>query len=214
MGYLNDPGNTSTIVDADGYLSTGDVGHTDKFGFVYITGRIKEILITAGGENVAPVLIEDNIKAELPIVSHAMVVGDRRKFLSILLTLRTELDPDTQEPLPILTRPTRELCESYGLSLAETVTDVICAAERGMSERDPMAALTGQDAEAVKFVKAIDAAIERANRNAISAAQRVQKWTILPVDFSIPGGELGPTMKMKRGNVAKKYADVIERFYY
>lgn len=104
---------------------------------------------------------------------------------------QTELDPDTQEPLPILTRPTRELCESYGLSLAETVTDVICAAERGMSERDPMAALTGQDAEAVKFVKAIDAAIERANRNAISAAQRVQKWTILPVDFSIPGGELG-----------------------
>ncbi|XP_046633356.1 long-chain-fatty-acid--CoA ligase ACSBG2-like [Daphnia pulicaria] len=214
MGYLNDPGNTSSVVDADGYLSTGDVGHTDKFGFVYITGRIKEILITAGGENVAPVLIEDNIKAELPIVSHAMVVGDRRKFLSILLTLRTEVDPDTQEPLPILTRPTRDICESYGLSLAETVTDVICAAERGMAERDPMAALTGQDAEAVKFVKVIDAAIERANRNAISAAQRVQKWTILPVDFSIPGGELGPTMKMKRSCVAKKYADVIERFYY
>ncbi len=101
------------------------------------------------------------------------------------------MDPDTQEPLPILTRPTRDICESYGLSLAETVTDVICAAERGMAERDPMAALTGQDAEAVKFVKVIDAAIERANRNAISAAQRVQKWTILPVDFSIPGGELG-----------------------
>ena len=105
--------------------------------------------------------------------------------------MQTELDPDTQEPLPILTRPTRDLCESYGLSLAETVTDVICAAERGMAERNPMAALTGQDAEAVKFVKVIDAAIERANRNAISAAQRVQKWTILPVDFSIPGGELG-----------------------
>lgn len=48
----------------------------------------QEILITAGGENVAPVLIEDNIKAELPIVSQAMVVGDRRKFLSVLLTLR------------------------------------------------------------------------------------------------------------------------------
>ena len=53
-------------------------------------GAAQEILITAGGENVAPVLIEDNIKAELPIVSHAMVVGDRRKFLSILLTLRVK----------------------------------------------------------------------------------------------------------------------------
>ncbi|XP_032780235.2 long-chain-fatty-acid--CoA ligase ACSBG2 [Daphnia magna] len=211
MGYLNDPGNTSSVVNADGFLSTGDVGHTDKFGFVYITGRIKEILITAGGENVAPVLIEDNIKAELPIVSQAMVVGDRRKFLSVLLTLRTEVDSDTQEPLPILTRPTRDLCEEYGLSLAETVTDVISAAERGMTV--PAGAVTGQDAEAVKFVKVIDAAIERANRKAISAAQRVQKWTILPVDFSIPGGELGPTMKVKRSYVAKKYADVIERFY-
>lgn len=65
------------------------------------------------------------------------------------------------------------------------MTDVIAAAERGM------AAVNGQDAEAVKFVKAIEAGIERANRKAISAAQRVQKWTILPVDFSIPGGELG-----------------------
>lgn len=103
--------------------------------------------------------------------------------------MQTEVDSDTQEPLPILTRPTRDLCEEYGLSLAETVTDVISAAERGITV--PAGAVTGQDAEAVKFVKVIDAAIERANRKAISAAQRVQKWTILPVDFSIPGGELG-----------------------
>lgn len=77
------------------------------------------------------------------------------------------------------------------MSLAETVTDVIAAAERGAAERNPSAELSGQDAEAVRFVKAIDAAVERANRKAISGAQRVQKWTILPVDFSIPGGELG-----------------------
>ena len=178
---------------------------------------LQEILITAGGENVAPVLIEDNIKAELPIISQAMVVGDRRKFLSILLTLKvkatstrrsfsrsvfltrtnclfclqTEVDVETQEPLPILTRFTREWCEEAGLSLAETVTDVIAAADRGRAERNPSADVSAQDAEAIRFVKAIEAGVERANRKAISGAQRIQKWIILPVDFSIPGGELG-----------------------
>lgn len=104
---------------------------------------------------------------------------------------KTEVDVETQEPLPILTRFSRDWCEESGLSLAETVTDVIAAAERGLTERNPTTAVSGQDAEAVRFVKAIEAGIERANRKAISAAQRVQKWTILPVDFSIPGGELG-----------------------
>ena len=107
MGYLNDPDQTAGALDSEGFLCTGDVGQVDKFGFVYITGRLKvrdawswlltynwfeyisqELLITAGGENVAPVLIEDNIKAELPCVSQALVVGDRRKFLAVLLTLK------------------------------------------------------------------------------------------------------------------------------
>ena len=107
MGYLNDPDQTAGALDTEGFLGTGDIGQVDKFGFVYITGRLKvydawislltsnwlqyfsqELLITAGGETVAPVLVEDNIKAELPCVSQAMVVGDRRKFLAVLLTLK------------------------------------------------------------------------------------------------------------------------------
>lgn len=107
------------------------------------------------------------------------------------LCLQTEVDPDTQAPMPVLTRETRAWCQENGLSLAETVTDVISAAERGRNEHGPG---SPHDAEALKFVMAVDAAVDAANRRAISAAQRVQKWTFLPVDFSVAGGELGKSL--------------------
>jgi len=213
MGYLNDPDQTAGALDSEGFLCTGDVGQVDKFGFVYITGRLKELLITAGGENVAPVLIEDNIKAELPCVSQALVVGDRRKFLAVLLTLKTEIDAETMEPLPALAQAARDWCREVGLLHAETVRDVMDAAERGRSFAGQSNPPSGFDLECVRFVQAVDNAIGRANQKAISNAQRIQKWAILPTDFSIPGGEMGPTMKVKRGVVVKKYADVIESFY-
>lgn len=91
MGYLDDQGKTTEAVDKNGYLHSGDVAKIDKEGFIYITGRIKEILITAGGENVAPVLIEQQIKAALPCVGFPVVIGDRKKFLIVLLTLTAEV---------------------------------------------------------------------------------------------------------------------------
>jgi len=214
MGYLDDAVRTSETINSDGYLRTGDVGHVDKYGFVFITGRIKEILITAGGENVSPVLIEDNIKAECPIISHAMVIGDRRKFLSVMLTIKTEVDVNTQEPLPILAKVTSDWCrEVANLSMADTVTDVINAVARGTVCKDNKTESSNYEHQCVKLVRSIDSAIARANQKAISGAQRIQKWSILPADFSIAGGELGPTMKMKRSLIAEKYRDTIERFY-
>ena len=64
----------------------------DEEGYYSITGRIKELIITAGGENVPPVLIEEAIKKELPCISNAMVVGDRKKFLSCILTFKVDVD--------------------------------------------------------------------------------------------------------------------------
>lgn len=89
MGYLNKEDKTLETIDDEGWLHTGDVAKIDNDKFVFITGRIKELIITAGGENIAPVAIEDAVKNELShIISNCMLVGDKRKFLSMLITLK------------------------------------------------------------------------------------------------------------------------------
>jgi len=93
MGYLNDAKKTEEAIDEEGWLHSGDIGKEMADGYFRVTGRIKELIITAGGENVPPVLIEDNIKKEVEGISNVMVVGDRRKFLSCLITLKVEIDP-------------------------------------------------------------------------------------------------------------------------
>ena len=93
MGYLNSQENTNESIDNEGWLHTGDLAKIDADGFLYITGRLKEIVITAGGENIAPVPIEDTIKAELPmLISNCMLIGDKRKYLSILVTLKVSFN--------------------------------------------------------------------------------------------------------------------------
>lgn len=88
MGYLHLPEVTMAAIDDEGWLHSEDVGYVDSDGFLFVTGRLKEILITAGGENVAPIPIEERIAYEIPAVSQAVVIGDKLKFLSALLTLK------------------------------------------------------------------------------------------------------------------------------
>ncbi|XP_050314839.1 very long-chain-fatty-acid--CoA ligase bubblegum isoform X2 [Anthonomus grandis grandis] len=194
MGYVDELEKTKEAVDDDGWLHTGDLGRVDEKGFVYITGRLKELLITAGGENVPPVPIEQNILVELPHISNAFLVGDKRKFLSLLVTLKSEVDPKDGTPLDTLLSATQQWLKSLGCP-ATTVSEVLKAGP------DP------------KLMAAIQEGISRANQKATSRAQRVQKVSILPMDFSVPTGELGPTMKVKRRIVEQKYADIIEKMY-
>ncbi|XP_076984682.1 long-chain-fatty-acid--CoA ligase ACSBG1 isoform X2 [Tamandua tetradactyla] len=193
MGYLNMEDKTREAIDADGWLHTGDTGRLDADGFLYITGRLKELIITAGGENVPPVPIEEAVKTELPIISNAMLIGDQRKFLSMLLTLKCTLDPDTSDPTDNLTEQALEFCQRVG-SRASTVSEIV-------EEKD----------EAV--YQAIEEGIQRVNMNAAARPYHIQKWAILERDFSISGGELGPTMKLKRPMVLDKYKDIIDSFY-
>ncbi|XP_057579704.1 long-chain-fatty-acid--CoA ligase ACSBG1 [Hippopotamus amphibius kiboko] len=193
MGYLNMEDRTCDAIDADGWLHTGDMGRLDADGFLYITGRLKELVITAGGENVPPVPLEEAVKTELPIISNAMLIGDQRKFLSMLLTLKCTLDPDTSDPTDNLTEQAVEFCQRVG-SKATTVSEVV-----------------GKKDEAV--YQAIEEGIQRVNMNAAARPYHIQKWAILERDFSISGGELGPTMKLKRLTVLEKYKDIIDSFY-
>ncbi|XP_019316042.2 long-chain-fatty-acid--CoA ligase ACSBG1 isoform X1 [Panthera pardus] len=193
MGYLNMEDKTSEAIDAEGWLHTGDTGRLDEDGFLFITGRLKEIIITAGGENVPPVPIENAVKMELPIISNAMLVGDQRKFLSMLLTLKCMLDPDACHPTDHLTEQAVQFCRQVGSS-ATTVSEIV-----------------GRRDEAV--YRAIEEGIQRVNRKAAAQPYHIQKWAILQKDFSVAGGELGPTLKLRRFTVLDKYKDVIDSFY-
>ena len=116
MGYLFDEAKTLDTFDEEGWLHTGDLGTLDSDGFYSIVGRIKEIIITAGGENIAPVNIEDEVKKELEaVVSNIMVVGEKRRFLSSLITLRVKPDPETLIPTSELEDVARLVYQSQAL---------------------------------------------------------------------------------------------------
>uniref|UniRef100_A0A8B9FZF4 Long-chain-fatty-acid--CoA ligase ACSBG2 n=2 Tax=Amazona collaria TaxID=241587 RepID=A0A8B9FZF4_9PSIT len=193
MGYLNMEDKTKEAIDEEGWLHSGDLGKLDAHGFLYITGRIKELIITAGGENIPPVPIEDAVKAAVPIVSNAMLVGDKAKFIAMLLTLKCNVNEDTGEPRDDLTPEAIEYCQRLG-SKATKVSEIIRSKDK-------------------EVYAAIQNGIEAVNEKAISNAQKIQKWTLLEKDFSIFSGELGPTMKLKRPVVLEKYKEHIAQFY-
>ncbi|XP_037325581.2 long-chain-fatty-acid--CoA ligase ACSBG2 [Pungitius pungitius] len=193
MGYINMPDKTEEALDAEGWLHSGDLGRHDQNGFLFITGRIKELIITAGGENIPPVPIEDAVKEAVPLISNAMLIGDKRKFLSMLLTIKCQLNAESGEPEDELTPEAIELCKKLG------------------SDATKVSTIAGGQDKAIHA--AIQEGINRVNKEASSNAQRIQKWIVLDRDFSVSGGELGPTMKLKRPVVVKMYKEQIDSFY-
>lgn len=190
MGYLNQPGKTAETFTEDGWLRSGDIGRLDEDGFCFITGRLKELIITAGGENVPPVIIEDEVKESLPIVGNCMLVGDKKKFLTILLSLKCVHDSEGH-PTDKLDRSVIQILQSIGSS-ATTISE---------ARKDEL------------VHKHIQKGIEMRNKKATSNAQKIQKFFIIPEEFSVNGGELGPTLKLRRQIVAKKYEVEIEKMY-
>jgi len=200
MGYMYMPEKTAETIDDEGFLHSGDVAEFDgndhpnipaPSGFMRITGRIKELIITAGGENIPPVLIENEMKAAMVAISNVMVIGDRRKFLSMLVSLKCEVDKETGGPTDVLAADSIFVGKQIGSS-ATTMTE---------ASVDPL------------WTKYINDGVKVANSKTASSAQIVQKWKMLPVDFSEKGGELTPTLKLKRNVASEKFIDLIESIY-
>jgi long-chain-fatty-acid--CoA ligase ACSBG len=197
-GYMKMPDKTAETIDPDGFMHSGDVVKIDdclqdgvaNTGFISITGRIKELIITAGGENVAPVIIEEAMKEAMPALSNCMVIGDKRKFLSILFCLHVEIGED-------------------GVASNKLTGEAL-----DTSKRIGSSAVTTEEAKNCdKWKKYLDDGLLAANKKAISRAQNVAKWALLDTDFTEPGGELTPTLKLKRSVAADKYSEVIEGIY-
>jgi long-chain-fatty-acid--CoA ligase ACSBG len=185
MGYYKNEAATLETIDSDGFLHSGDLGKINENGNLLITGRIKELIITAGGENVAPLPIEEAILNSCKIISNVVVLGDDKKYLSALITLKTDSDGN----------------------LMKEVTDVL--KEIGSDATNIVEAINCD-----KTKHYIQKTIDEVNKKAVSRAQLIRKWTILPKEFSFEGGELTPTLKIKRKVVAQKYAKIIEKMYH
>ena len=174
-GYFRQPEATAQVFEPDGWFHTGDIGHVDGDGFLFITDRKKDLIVTAGGINIAPQNIENLLKAD-PFISQAMVYGDRRPFPIALVTLNAD-----------------ELSKF--------------AREKGILSPDPSAVVKHP-----AVVERVKRTIDEKNTDLQSYA-KVKKFAILPGDFSQEGGELTPTLKVKRKVVAEKHRVVIETLY-
>lgn len=174
-GYLKNEQATAESFDAAGWYHTGDVGGLDEDGFLLLTDRKKDIVITAGGENVAPAQVESALQG-ISALSQVLAIGDRRKYMSALFTL----NPET--------------IEATALAAGSPARDV---AEASRCEH---------------FRAYLQTQVDQANEQ-LARVQRVKAWSIVEQEFSIEGGELTPTMKMKRNVIQEKYSDRIEGLY-
>jgi long-chain acyl-CoA synthetase len=159
--YFGKPEATQEAIDADGWFHSGDIGVIDEAGYLKITDRKKDLIVTAGGKNVAPQNLEGALKAACPFVSQVMVHGDKRPYLVALVTVNDEV--------------------------AKAAPEI--------------------DAKAV-----IQAAVDKLNTQ-LPSYETIKKIVVLAEDFSQAGGELTPTLKVKRKFCSEKYKSVLDGLY-
>ena len=189
-GYYNNPKATSETI-IDGWLHTGDVGKIDSDGYLFITGRKKEIYVSSSGKNVAPLVIEETMKS-IPIVSQCFLVGDGRKYCSALITLDMGVilrDKIGIDPNDIPKDPAEQI-------------QMIINNDKALSDYT----------ENKDLYNEISDEIDRLNMN-FSNPEQIKKFAILPRDLSIDDGELTPTLKIRRKQINENWESIINDMY-
>ena len=192
-GYYRNPEATAETMTEDGWLKSGDLGRIDSDGYVYVTGRIKEIYVSSAGKNIAPLVIEETMKS-VPVVSQCMLIGDNRKFCSALFTLDVGailrdvhgLDGATEVPKD----PDEQLAKLAGLG-------------HDLSEYTAV----GSDT-----YRQLEEAVSKLNQK-FSNPEQVKKFTVLPRDLNVDQGELTPTLKIRRKQIRENWAAEIDAMY-
>jgi long-chain acyl-CoA synthetase len=174
-GYWGNDAATKEAFTEEEWFRSGDIGALDAEGFLSITGRKKEIIVTAAGKNVAPAVLEDRMRSNA-FVSQVMVIGDAKPFIAALVTLD-----------------------------AGVVGQWATANDRANTSIEELA-------QSAEVVAAVQSAVDYANK-AVSKAEAIKTFRILPEDLTVEGGELTPTLKVKRSVVASKHARVIDDIY-
>ncbi|MBU0993280.1 MAG: AMP-binding protein [Proteobacteria bacterium] len=174
-GYLGNDDATKKTIDTDGWLHSGDVGKMDDNGFLKVIDRKKELIITSGGENISPQVLEGMLKA-IPVISQVVVIGDRRKYLTALITLDNEkIEKEAKTAgSPAQNAESAAKCEKFNTYIRNQINEV---------------------------------------NKALARVQTIKKFIILPENFSIEGGELTHTMKIKRKIIHEKYEKQIDSMY-
>jgi long-chain acyl-CoA synthetase len=172
--WQNDEANREVFTE-DGYFRSGDLGTIDSDGFLSIVGRKKELIVTSGGKNVAPAVLEDRVRSH-PLVSQCVVLGDNQPFIAALVTL----DPDAVKGWAVANK-----------KASTSVADL---------RNDP------------DLLAVVQTAIDDANK-AVSRAESIRKFTVLPIDFTIADGQLTAKLSVKRHVVAQQYAKEIAELF-
>merc|ERR1712117_71566 len=181
---------TAETIDEEGWLHSGDKGLKTKAGLIKITGRYKELIIGEGGENIAPVPIEDSVKGICDGVNECMMIGDQRKYNVCFITLK-----------------------AVGANGEQPGSDDL---DMGAARVNPSVKTISEAMKDPKWIETITAAITQTNANqklVPNNAFKIQKFCILPTNFSEEADQLTPTKKLKRKKVEAQYAKMIDKMY-
>lgn len=199
QGYYKAPEATAETI-VDGWLHTGDIGRKDDDGYLYIVDRKKHIIITAGGKNLTPANIENEIKARDPIISQVHAHGDRRPYVTALITLN---------PLDCI-----EWAKEHGIVSASDELERMKqeVMENPLARPEGLDELVGKVAAQEEMRDRIAEAVREGNAK-LSRVEQVKRVHLLDRDLSLDEDEVTPTLKVKRKNLEKKFASVFDRMY-